>query len=141
MCSKDFAYTSNSELGFDYLRENMVRNISNKAIRGLTFAIIDEGDAILIGEARTSLFISGMPKVESKFYLEEHNFVKTLYEEDYLIHSESKSIFLSEEGAEKVEKHFKLKNLYSVESADIVHKITNVGGQAALGRQMIDSTA
>ena len=125
MFSKDITYTTNSELGFDYLRDNMVRNISNKSIRGLSFAIIDEGDSILIDEARTPLIISGMPKDESKFYLEADNFVKSLKEEDYIIDSESNTIFLSEEGAEKVEKHFKLKNLYSVESADIVHKITN----------------
>ncbi|MGL5246549.1 MAG: preprotein translocase subunit SecA [Mycoplasmoidaceae bacterium] len=125
MFNKDITYTTNSELGFDYLRDNMVKHISRKSIRSLSFAIIDEGDSILIDEARTPLIISGMPKDESKFYIEADNFVKSLKDEDYIIDAESNSIFLSEEGAEKVEKHFNLTNLYSVESADIVHKITN----------------
>ena len=102
MISKDITYTTNSQLGFDYLRDNIVRHVSNKTIRGLSFAIIDEGDSILIDEGRTPLIISGMPKDESKFYLEADNFVKSLKEEDYIIDSESNTIFLSEEGYENI---------------------------------------
>ncbi len=125
MFSKNITYTTNSELGFDYLRDNMVQDISEKVIQKLNFAIVDEGDSILIDEAKTPLIIAGMPKNESEFYLKADDFVKSLKEEDYMIDAETNTISLSEEGAEKVEKSFGLKNLYSVESSDIVHKITN----------------
>ena len=78
MFSKDFTYTTNSEFGFDFLRDNLVRNISYKSIRGLSFTIIDEADSTLIDEATTPLIIPEMPKDEKKFFLEADNFVKSL---------------------------------------------------------------
>ncbi|MGL4647334.1 MAG: preprotein translocase subunit SecA [Mycoplasmoidaceae bacterium] len=125
MFAKDITYTTNSELGFDYLRDNMVTDINDKVIRSLNFGIIDEGDSILIDEARTPLIIAGFPKDESKFYLDADDFVKTLKSDDYMIDAESNTIALTEQGADKAETYFKLDNLYSIESSNIVHKITN----------------
>lgn len=125
MFACDITYTTNSELGFDYLKDNMVRSIDEKVIRGLHFVIIDEGDSVLIDEARTPLIISGQPKEDFSLYLDIDNFVNTLNENDYKIDNESNTISLTDSGVTKAETFFKLDNLYSVESAEIVHKITN----------------
>lgn len=125
MFAKDITYTTNSELGFDYLRDNMVRSNDEKVIRGLFFVIIDEGDSVLIDEARTPLIISGNPKEDYSLYFEVDKIVSSLLEEDYVIDAESNSISLTDSGAAKIESFFGLKNLYSVNSSEIVHKVTN----------------
>lgn len=125
MFAKDITYTTNSELGFDYLKDNMVRSMDEKVIRGLHFVIIDEGDSVLIDEARTPLIISGQPKEDYSLYLDIDSYVSSLVEEDYKIDNESNTISLTDSGVLKAEKFFKIDNLYSIESAEIVHKITN----------------
>lgn len=125
MFNRDITYTTNSELGFDYLRDNMVRSMEEKVIRDLFFVIIDEGDSVLIDEARTPLIISGNPKEDYSLYLDVDNIVASLHEEDYFIDVESNTISLTDSGASKVEQYFGLKNLYSVDSSEIVHKVTN----------------
>ncbi|WP_245576696.1 preprotein translocase subunit SecA [[Mycoplasma] imitans] len=121
----DLTYTTNSELGFDYLRDNMVRNYRDKKIRGLHFAIVDEGDSILIDEARTPLIISGQPKKDFRMYFDADKFVESLNEDDYKIDPESRSPSLTEKGINKAEKHFKIKNLFDLENSDLFHKIGN----------------
>ena len=121
----DVTYCSNSELGFDYLRDNMVKNISDKVQRGLHFAIVDEADSILIDEARTPLIISGSPANDITDYIQVDRFVKTLEPTDYLIDNESNSITLSDEGAIKAEKYFNVENIYDLEFSDKIHKISN----------------
>lgn len=125
MYDKDITYTTNSELGFDYLKDNMVRSMDEKVIRQLHFVIIDEADSVLIDEARTPLIISGQPKEDLSLYVEIDNFVSSLKKEDYVIDNESNTISLSDSGVTKAEKFFRIKRLFSVESAEIVHKITN----------------
>ncbi|MDE5841393.1 MAG: preprotein translocase subunit SecA, partial [Malacoplasma sp.] len=125
MFAKDITYTTNSELGFDYLKDNMVRSIEEKVIRELFFVIVDEADSVLIDEARTPLIISGQPKEDFSLYVEIDTFVSELVKDDYKIDDESNTIFLTDSGVEKAEKFFKLDNLYSVENAEVVHKITN----------------
>jgi preprotein translocase subunit SecA len=125
MFACDITYTTNSELGFDYLRDNMVQNYDDKVIRGLNFAIVDEGDSILIDEARTPLIISGQPKRDVSMYIEVDQFAKTLKVEDYKIDPESNSIVLTDTGVKKAETRYKLQNLYAIENSDLVHKIKN----------------
>ncbi|MDE6563129.1 MAG: hypothetical protein K2J98_02490, partial [Malacoplasma sp.] len=125
MFAKDITYTTNSELGFDYLKDNMVRSIEEKVIRELFFVIVDEADSVLIDEARTPLIISGQPKEDFSLYVEIDTFVSELVKDYYKIDDESNTIFLTDSGVEKAEKFFKLDNLYSVENAEVVHKITN----------------
>jgi preprotein translocase subunit SecA len=125
MFACDITYTTNSELGFDYLRDNMVQNYEDKVIRSLNFAIVDEGDSILIDEARTPLIISGQPKRDVSMYIEVDQFAKTLKPEDYKIDPESNSITLIDQGVKKAEARYKLKNLYAIENSDLIHKIKN----------------
>jgi preprotein translocase subunit SecA len=125
MFACDITYTTNSELGFDYLRDNMVRNYEDKVIRGLTYAICDEGDSILIDEARTPLIISGQPKQNVSMYIEVDRFAKTLVKEDYKRDYETNSISLSDTGVIKAQNYFKFDNIYNIENSDIVHKIKN----------------
>ncbi len=121
----DVTYTTNSELGFDYLRDNMVYNYSDKKIRSLHFAIVDEGDSILIDEARTPLIISGQPKKDFSKYFEADSFVNSLTEEDYKIDPETRSPSLTEDGMAKAEKFFRVENLFDIENSDLFHKIGN----------------
>lgn len=125
MFACDIIYTTNSELGFDYLRDNMVGTYDEKVIRELNFAIVDEADSILIDEARTPLIISGQPKKDVSLYLEVDEFVKKLTKEDYKIDAESNSINLTDKGINKCESHYKLANLFDVENSDLVHKLKN----------------
>jgi preprotein translocase subunit SecA len=125
MFACDITYTTNSELGFDYLRDNMVRNYEDKVIRTLNYAIVDEGDSVLIDEARTPLIISGQPKRDVSLYVDVDRFVKTLKPEDYKKDPESNTASLTDSGVKKAEEFFKVKNLYSVENSNIVHKIKN----------------
>jgi preprotein translocase subunit SecA len=125
MFNCDITYTTNSELGFDYLRDNMVRKYEDKVMRGLNFAIVDEADSILIDEARTPLIISGQPKRDVSMYIEVDRFAKTLKSEDYKTDPESNSITLNDSGIKKAQAHYKLRNLYDIENSDLVHKIKN----------------
>ena len=121
----DILYTTNNELGFDYLRDNMVVKKENRVMRPLNFCIVDEVDSILIDEARTPLIISGGVAQSANLYTQADNFVKSLKEnEDYIMDEKTKSINLSDEGTKKAEEHFKLKNLYDIDNTSLVHHIT-----------------
>ena len=124
--SCDITYSTNSEIGFDYLRDNMVTRVEDSVLRGLNFALVDEVDSILIDESRTPLIISGGNKDTANLYLKADQFVKKLNEEeDYAIDIQSKSISLTEEGISKAESHFKIDNLYKPEYTSLVHHINN----------------
>lgn len=125
MFACDITYTTNSELGFDYLRDNMVKDYSEKVIRGLEVAIIDEVDSVLIDESRTPLIISGQPKQDVSLYIDVDKFTKTLHKDDYVIDAETNTISLTNEGTAKTQAYFKIKNLYNIENSDLVHKIRN----------------
>ena len=121
---KDILYTTTNELGFDYLRDNMVVKKENRVQRELNFAILDEVDSILIDEARTPLIISG-GKMESKnLYVSADTFVKTLKKDtDYTIDEKTKSVSLTEDGSDKACKFFKIDNLYDISNSALVHHI------------------
>ena len=122
----DILYSTNSELGFDYLRDHMVlykEDMTQK--RGLNFAIIDEVDSILVDEARTPLIISGGAKQNQNLYQSADRFAKSLREEDYYIDIEAKSIELSDKGISKAEQIFSLENLYDIKNVNLVHHINN----------------
>ena len=121
----DITYSTNNELGFDYLRDNMVKDNSMKVQRALEFAIVDEVDSILVDEARTPLIISGRGKKSSDLYITANNFVHTLNEEDYEIGEKEKSVFLNENGTEKAEKYFNIENLSDYENQSLKHYIDN----------------
>ncbi len=125
MFACDITYTTNSELGFDYLRDNMVKEYSEKVIRELNMAIVDEVDSVLIDESRTPLIISGQPRKDVSLYINVDRFVKTLAKDDYVIDAETNTIALTDTGVDKAQKWFKLKNLYNIENSDVVHKIRN----------------
>ena len=120
----DITYTTNSELGFDYLRDNMVTNINDRVLRGLNFALVDEVDSILIDESRTPLIISGGRKNTAALYLQADRFVKSLTaEKDYEVDVETKTVTLTPSGIEKAEKGFKIENLYDIQHTSLVHHI------------------
>ncbi|MFO8068939.1 MAG: preprotein translocase subunit SecA [Alkalibacterium sp.] len=120
----DITYSTNNELGFDYLRDNMVVYKEQMAQRPLNFAILDEVDSILVDEARTPLIISGQANKSTSFYARCDFFIKGLKEEeDYTIDLSSKSISLTEEGIEKAESTFHVTNLYDIENQALVHHI------------------
>ncbi|MDQ0513837.1 preprotein translocase subunit SecA [Mycoplasmoides fastidiosum] len=125
MFACDVTYTTHSELGFDYLRDNMVTSYDQKVLRSLNFAIIDEGDSVLIDEARTPLIISGQPQENLSFYVQVDRFVKTLVLGDFKIDPESRAVSLQSSGIKKCENYFQIQNLYSFENSDLVHKINN----------------
>lgn len=118
----DITYNTNNELGFDYLRDNMVVYRNQMVQRPLNFALVDEVDSILIDEARTPLIISGQAEKSTALYTRTDNFVKRLKEEeDYKIDIQSKTIGLTEAGIEKAEETFNLKNLYDIENTPLTH--------------------
>ena len=120
----DIIYTTNNELGFDYLRDNMVIRRENRVLRGLNYAIIDEADSILIDEARTPLIISGGQLKSANLYLDADRFAKSLKDkEDYDYDEKTKNVSLNDEGVTKAEKYFHVDNLYSIEHNDLVHYI------------------
>lgn len=120
----DITYSTNSELGFDYLRDNMVVYKSQMVQRPLNYAVVDETDSILIDEARTPLIISGQAEKSTVLYQRADMFVKGLKEEeDYTIDLTSKSISLTDEGINKAEQTFRLPNLYDVDNSALVHHI------------------
>ncbi|MDX8416297.1 preprotein translocase subunit SecA [Absicoccus intestinalis] len=135
----DITYTTNSELGFDYLRDNMVTSVDERVMRGLHMAIVDEVDSVLIDESRTPLIISGGKKNTANLYIQADKFVKTLtapeYETDsfthekklisgdYDIDEKTRQIMLSEAGVSKAEKYFNIANLYDTDHTQLVHHI------------------
>ncbi|WP_353989313.1 preprotein translocase subunit SecA [Pediococcus argentinicus] len=119
----DITYSTNSEIGFDYLRDNMVVYKEDMVQRPLNFALIDEVDSILIDEARTPLIISGQTEAGTHMYEITDQFAKTLTEDDYKIDWESKSISLTEDGIRRAEKFFHQDNLYDVENASLNHHL------------------
>ncbi|MER2010703.1 MAG: preprotein translocase subunit SecA, partial [Psychrobacillus sp.] len=120
----DVMYSTNNELGFDYLRDNMVVYKEQMVQRPLNYAIVDEVDSILIDEARTPLIISGQAAKSTALYSRTDFFVKGLKEEeDYTIDIPSKTIALTEPGIEKAEKTFRIDNLYDVENQALTHHI------------------
>lgn len=122
----DITYSTNSEIGFDYLRDNMVVRAENMVQRPLNYALVDEVDSILIDEARTPLIVSGANAVEtSQLYHMADHFVKSLDKDDYIIDIQSKTIGLSDSGIDKAEAYFKLENLYDIENVALTHFIDN----------------
>ena len=123
----DITYTTNSELGFDYLRDNMARTLQSKVqLKGLNFCVIDECDSILVDEARTPLIISGGNKANAALYVPAHRFVRSLIKGVHFdIDLESKAVFLTEKGSAKAEQVFSIQNLFDMENAVLVHCINN----------------
>ena len=120
----DVTYTTNSELGFDYLRDNLVTDVSDRVQRPLNYAVIDEVDSILLDEAKTPLIISGGASKASHLYFQADFFVKSLDKtKDYMIDIPTKAIALTESGIEKAEAIFKVDNLYSEKNLKLVHHI------------------
>ncbi|EHM00636.1 preprotein translocase, SecA subunit [Lentilactobacillus parafarraginis F0439] len=120
----DITYSTNSEIGFDYLRDNMVAYKEEMVQRPLNFAIVDEVDSILIDEARTPLIISGQATGTSELYQRTDRFAKTLHEnDDFKIDLESKTVSLTDKGIEKAEKYFNLKNLYDTDNTALTHHL------------------
>ena len=122
----DITYSTNSEIGFDYLRDNMVVRAENMVQRPLNYALVDEVDSILIDEARTPLIVSGANAVETSllYHMADH-YVKSLDKDDYIIDVQSKTIGLSDSGIDKAESYFKLENLYDIENVALTHFIDN----------------
>ncbi|WFQ96331.1 preprotein translocase subunit SecA [Mycoplasma feriruminatoris] len=124
--NKDITYTTNAELGFDYLRDNMVSDYSLKVQRKLNYCIIDEADSVLIDEARTPLIISGGTSSRINLYKAANNFALSLKEHDDLdIDLESKQVYLNEQGMRKANEFFSLNNLFAIENTEIFHLIMN----------------
>ncbi len=139
----DITYCTNNELGFDYLRDNMVQYKEHKVQRGHNFAIVDEVDSILIDEARTPLIISGHPNQSSELYIKADKFVRTLkmckvremdekqndesanYDGDYIVDEKARTAVLSPSGVEKAEDYFKIENLNDIENITIAHHVNN----------------
>ena len=120
----DITYSTNNEIGFDYLRDNMVVNKEDRVQRPLNYCIIDEVDSILIDEARTPLIISGGKANSNSLYIEANRAVKNLKEdEDYTVDLKTKSVSLTEEGSKKIEKILNIKNLYDIDNAGLVHHL------------------
>ena len=122
----DITYTTNSELGFDYLRDNMATDMQHRVLRGLNFCIVDEADSILIDESRTPLIISGGARASASQYTVADRFVKALKKDtDFEIDVKEKTVNLTDAGNAKADRMFGIKNLYDPEYADLVHRIHN----------------
>jgi preprotein translocase subunit SecA len=122
----DITYSTNSEIGFDYLRDNMVVRAENMVQRPLNYALVDEVDSILIDEARTPLIVSGQTASDTnQLYHMADAYVKSLTEDDYIIDVPSKTIGLSDSGIDKAESYFNLENLYDIENVALTHFIDN----------------
>ncbi len=121
----DITYTTNAEVGFDYLRDNMVTRTQDRVLRPLNFALVDEVDSILIDESRTPLIISGGQKQTANLYLQADRFVKSLKaEQDYQVDVKSKTVQLTDAGVSKAEKAFRIKNLYELDHTQLVHHLS-----------------
>ena len=122
----DITYTTNSELGFDYLRDNMATDMNHRVLRGLNFCIVDEADSILIDESRTPLIISGGVKTSSSQYTVADRFCKALKKDvDFTVDVKEKTVSLTDSGNSKAERMFGIRNLYDPEYFDLVHRIHN----------------
>ena len=119
----DITYTTNSEVGFDYLRDNMVTTMEARVLRPLYMAVIDECDSILIDESRTPLIISGGNKQTANYYITADRFAKSLSSRHYEIDLKTKTCHLTDEGNTAAERAFGIKNIYAMEYADLVHNI------------------
>ncbi|HPD02952.1 MAG TPA: preprotein translocase subunit SecA, partial [Clostridia bacterium] len=120
----DITYCTNTELGFDFLRDNMAVRKSDKMQRKLNFAIVDEVDSILVDEARTPLIISGAGKKSSEVYKTADAFARTLKrDEDFTIEEKEKTVLLTESGIARAERYFKIENLSDIEHTDLTHHI------------------
>ena len=130
----DITYTTNSELGFDYLRDNMVKNAKDRVQRGLNFALVDEVDSILIDESRPPLIISGGMRQTANLYLQADRFAKSLHEQisegdevikpgEYEVDVKSRTVQLTEAGVARAEKVFRVDNLYNLEHTQLLHRI------------------
>ncbi|NMA50791.1 MAG: preprotein translocase subunit SecA [Mollicutes bacterium] len=120
----DITYSTNNEIGFDYLRDNMVVDASERSQRPLNYCIIDEVDSILIDEARTPLIISGEPMKSQRLYADANRAVQKLQEDtDYTVDAKTKNASLTEEGSKKVEAILNIKNLYDINNSAMVHLI------------------
>lgn len=120
----DIVYSTNNEIGFDYLRDNMVVHKEERVQRKLNFAIIDEVDSVLIDEARTPLIISGGEMKSANLYIDADRFAKGLkIEEDYIYDEKTRSVNLTESGSDKAEKTFNISNLYEIDNASLLHYI------------------
>ena len=123
----DITYTTNSELGFDYLRDNMAQSVERRVLRGLHYAIVDEADSILIDESRTPLIISGGERASASTYIFADRFCKSLKKDrDFTIDIKSKTCTLTDDGVEAAQRAFSVKNLYDSSNPanqDLVHRI------------------
>ena len=120
----DILYSTNNEIGFDYLRDNMVVRKEERVQRPLNFAIIDEVDSVLIDEARTPLIISGGEMANQNLYISADKYAKSLkIEEDFIYDEKTKSVNLTEQGADKAEEMFHIDNLYDVDNSTLLHFI------------------
>jgi preprotein translocase subunit SecA len=119
----DITYGTNSEFGFDYLRDNMAVDLSQCVQRGLNYAIVDEVDSILIDEARTPLIISGQAQESTEKYYQYAKLIPRLATEDYTVDEKTKSAALTEEGIAKIERWTGIKNVYELEHVDEAHQI------------------
>jgi preprotein translocase subunit SecA len=120
----DITYTTNAEIGFDYLRDNMVTDVKERVLRALNFALVDEVDSILIDESRTPLIISGGQRQTANIYISVDKFVKRLVEgEDFEKDVKSRVVTLTEAGVAKSEKHFQVANLYDLKNTNLVHHL------------------
>ncbi|CDF11852.1 protein translocase subunit SecA 2 [Mycoplasma sp. CAG:776] len=121
----DITYSTNNEIGFDYLRDNMVVQAERRVQRPLNYCIVDEVDSILIDEARTPLIISGGRMQSNNLYIDADRAVKKLNEtDDFVIDAKTKSVSLTEDGSKKIEKIFHLNNLYDMDNTALVHHLT-----------------
>ncbi|HBE9443607.1 protein translocase subunit secA 2 [Clostridioides difficile] len=130
----DITYGTNSEFGFDYLRDNMVPDLSHKVQRELNFAIVDEVDSILIDEARTPLIIAGDGDEDLKLYELANSFVKTVKEEDFELDRKDKTIALTASGISKAESFFGITNLTDIKNIELYHHIN----QALRGHKLME---
>ena len=120
----DILYSTNNEIGFDYLRDNMVVKKEERVQRPLNFAIIDEVDSVLIDEARTPLIISGGEMQNQNLYISADKYAKSIkIEEDFIYDEKTKSVNLTEKGVDKAEKTFKIDNLYDINNSTLLHFI------------------
>lgn len=120
----DIMYSTNNEIGFDYLRDNMVVKAQDRVARPFNFAIVDEVDSVLIDEARTPLIISGGSMNSANLYIQADKFAKTLKEnKGYIYDEQTKAVSLDKEGIDKAEKKFGVSNLYDINNSTLVHFI------------------
>ncbi len=135
----DILYATNNELGFDYLRDNMKFRLSDYVQRALNYAIVDEVDSILIDEARTPLIISGSTDESSKLYTETDTIIKTLVKTiDYEVDEKDRNVNLTENGIDKVEAAFNIKNLFAVDSIRLLHHVNQALKANAIFKKDVD---